>query len=107
MSRTELEVAGGGYHGFKDRQKKHSSKASPSSASNASSPSTGSWKRLNWEYLKSIDLRQGKLKYEDETENAMKMQMSVCGKMKMVTSSGERIQGKQTLAGWKLHRVCF
>ena len=104
MSQTELEVAGGGYHGFKDRRKKYSSKPSPSSASNAS---TGSSKRLNWEYLKSIDLRQGRLIYEEEIENAMKMQMSICGNIKMVTSSGERIQGKQTLAAWKLHRVCF
>ena len=59
VSQTELEVAGGGYHGFKDRRKKYSSKPSPSSASNAS---TGSSKRLNWEYLKSIDLRQGRIR---------------------------------------------
>ena len=104
VSGTELEIAGGGYHGFKDSRKQYSWKPSPSSASNAS---TGSWKRLPWELLKSIDLRKGKLKYEEEIENAMKMQMSICGKMKMVTCSGEHIQGKQTLAGWKLHRVCF
>ena len=101
----ELEIAGGGYHGLKSSRNKYSSKRSPSSVSNAS---TGSCKRLNWEFLKSIDLRQGRVLYEEEIENAMKMQMSICGKHKMVTCSGDRIQGKQTLAGWKLRRVfCF
>ena len=73
-----------------------------------SNASTGSCKRLNWEFLKSIDLRQGRLIYEEEIENAMKMQMSICGKINMLSTTGGKIQGKQTLAGWKLRRVfCF
>ena len=103
VSGIELEIAGGGYHGLKGSRKKYSSKRSPSSVSNAS---TGSWKRLQWDLLKSMDMRQGRLKYQEEIENAMKMQMSICGKHKMVTCSGDRIQGKQSIAGWKLHRVC-
>ena len=104
MSETELEVAGGGYPGFKDKRKKCSTKPSPSSASNAS---TGSTKRLIWQFLKAIDLRQGKFRYEVEIEKTMKMQMAMAGNVKMSTSpEGNSIQGKQTLAGWKLRRVC-
>ena len=73
-----------------------------------SNASTGFCKRLNWEFFKSIDLRQGRVLYEEEIENAMKMQMSICGKINMLSTTGGKIQGKQTLAGWKLHRVfCF
>ena len=65
-----MEVTGGGYPGFKDKHKKYSAKPSLSSASNAS---TGSTKRLIWQFLKAIDLCQGKFRYEVEIEKTMKM----------------------------------
>ena len=100
-----MEVTGGGYPGFKDKHKKYSAKPSLSSASNAS---TGSTKRLIWQFLKAIDLCQGKFRYEVEIEKTMKMQMAMAGNVKMSTSpEGNSIQGKQILAGWKLRRVCL
>ena len=53
-SETELEVAAGGYPGFKDNSKKSNTKPSPSSASNAS---TGSRKKLTWDFIRAVDLR--------------------------------------------------
>ena len=99
-----MEVAGGGYPGFKDNSKNSNTKPSPSSASNAS---TGSRKKLTWDFIRAVDLRKGKQVSDTEIEKIMKTQMAMAGNhVKMETSSeGDCMEGKQTLAGWKLRRV--
>ena len=77
-SETELEVAGGGYPGFKDNSKNSNTKPSPSSASNAS---TGSRKKLTWDFIRAVDLRKAKRVSNTEIEKIMKKQMAMVGIM--------------------------
>ena len=103
-SETELEVAAGGYPGFKDNRKKSNTKPSPSSASNAS---TGYKQKLIWDFVWAVDLRKDMQVSDTEIEKIMKRQMAMAGNhVKIETSSeGLGMEGKQTLAGWKLRRV--
>ena len=99
-----MEVAGGGYPGFKDNSKNSNKKPSQSSASNAS---TDSRKKLTWDFIRAVYLGKDMQVSDTEIENIMKKQMAMAGNhVKIETSSeGVDMEGKQTLAGWKLHRV--
>ena len=76
---------------------KRSAKASPSSASNASTGRS----RLDWDFIASVDLkRQSMEKAEEQIEKIMRQEMIVAGNVKIVSTTDG-----QTKAGWKLRRV--
>ena len=92
----------GGFPGFKqqDKQKKiakRKAKASPSSASNAS---TGRG-RLDWDLIGRVDLKYQHIDIaEDKIEKIMRQEMIVAGNVRIITTTDG-----QTRAGWKRRRV--
>ena len=96
------ERSQGGFPGFKEQDKKKNiakrqAKASPSSASNAS---TGHG-RLDWDLIARVDLKYQDMETaEDQIEKIMRQEMIVAGNVKMITTTDG-----QTKAGWKRRRV--
>ena len=92
----------GGFPGFKqqDKQKKiakRKAKASPSSASNAS---TGRG-RLDWDLIGRVDLKYQHIDIaEDKIEKIMRQEMIVAGNVRIITTTDG-----QTRAGWKRRLV--
>ena len=95
---SDFRPGDGGFPGDTPKHRKPRMFKSPVSGSTASTS-----KRLNWEFVKYVDLTQKKADSNAQIEKEMKKQMAIAGNPMFTTKQ----QSENTFGGWKQHRVCF